>query len=147
MKARRRLSAQQVVEIDAWELYSYDLDTATDNGGTVKLGARAQSSPSPGTGSFAADFDARKGGETVTIPGSEIDATQLTDYWVFWVRGDATISAVPVVGNSIEDVYDWDVIFLPGDNADLSFTTVIDQSAGGGGPSPPDTGGGDQKLE
>lgn len=147
MKLSRKLSAQQVVEIDDWELYSYDVDTGTDNGGTVKLGARAQDSPSPGIGGNAADFDAMKGGERVTIPGSEIDATHLTDYWVFWVRGDATISALPVVGNTLEDVYDWDVIFLPGDNADLSFTTALDQTGGGGGPGTPDTGGGDKKLE
>lgn len=143
MRTRRKMSGQQVVEIDPWELYTYDPDTSVKNG--VKVGARAQSST--GVGDNAEDFDVMKGGERVTVPGSEVDADGSTDYWVYWRKGDATITIVPVSGNTLADVYDWDRIFLPGDNADLSFTSAFDDDTGDGSTGGTGTGGGDQTLK
>lgn len=138
---RNKLSGQQIIAVDDWELYTYDPDTSVKNG--VKVGAREVGS---GIGSNASDFRLRKGGETLTVPGSEVDADGTTDYWVYWERGASTITIVPVSGNDLADVYDWNRIFLAGDNADLSFTSAFDDDTGDGGTGG-DIGGGGQTLK
>lgn len=126
MRARRKLSGQQVTTIHEFELYTYDSDP--DNPGGVKIGA-TRINGSPGA---PEDFDVQKGGETVTIPGSEVGVDPLADYWLTYRKGDATIAAHLVAATARDDLLDWDLIFFAGPNADDSLRSAEDVEDGSG---------------
>lgn len=109
------------VSLDPWELYT--VDNSDDSDGLVLIGARKEG---------GGDFQVKKSGETLTVPGSEVTVQQATDYFVYWERGQSTIS----VTQNKEDIMDWKRVWLIGPNSDGTITSTLD------GNTTPDTGGG-----
>lgn len=104
-----------------YELYSYDSSTAA---GGVKVGARKAGTT--GVGANATDFDLRKGGETITVPGSEFSANENTKYHVFYARGAAGVDGTQTKSTAL----DWDRISLGAKTATLDGSTSIGSTGG-----------------
>lgn len=103
---------------EGFELYTYDAQPNSVGG--VKVGARKAGTT--GVGANAQDFDVVKGGETVTVPGSEFSASELTKYHVFYRSTAGGVEGTQTKSSSL----DWDRLRLGAAVSTLDSTTGDD---------------------